>query len=118
MVVKSLILTEIHLENRNNGELCAACHHVEQFEGSSDASWFLCMHLPPLLGKWIAFPGAYSSVDDRWGGFCVCAAFMCSATMKGMVMYNEIKESNQRQFQLVFIEHTVVPVCAMKAYRG
>jgi hypothetical protein len=26
------------MENRNNGEDCAACHYVEQYEGSGDAS--------------------------------------------------------------------------------
>jgi len=73
VVSKNIILTEICVENRNNGEYHAACHCVELFEGSGDASFqinnVLCRHLPPLLGKRIDFPGGYSSVDDKWGRF-------------------------------------------------
>lgn len=73
MVSKNVILTEMCEENRKNGGHFSACHCVEQFEGSGVASCqinnVLCMHLPPLLGKRIDFPGGYSSVDDRWGRF-------------------------------------------------
>jgi hypothetical protein len=38
VVSKNVISTEICMESSNNGEHCAACHCVVQFEGSSDAS--------------------------------------------------------------------------------
>jgi hypothetical protein len=73
VVSKNIILTDICVENRNNGVYYVACQCVEQFEGSGDACCQInnvfYMHLPPLLGKRIDFPGGYSSVDDRWGRF-------------------------------------------------
>lgn len=40
------------------------------------------MHLPPFTGKWIDFPGVYSSVDDGLGGACASATLVFSSTMK------------------------------------
>jgi hypothetical protein len=101
-----------------SGEQCAACHCVDQFDARCHTNSVLCMHLPPLLGKVIDFPGGYSSVDCRWGGFWVSVAFTFSSKMKGLAMYSYIiKENKQQQFHMIFITCNVVPVCAMKACR-
>jgi hypothetical protein len=45
------------------------------------------MHLPPFVGKWIDFPGVYSSVDDGLEGLGASAALIFSSTMKRIPMY-------------------------------